>query len=116
LPCSVKVRVRSKVFCASTLRTFQLRLPRCDDFRPGSDEYIGKLRLGNRHRRLHLLELRDRLGIIDPGEYGVCRDVLAVLDRYFLDPSIDPSRYVQPGCIGLALYQQRFRTQEIEHG
>ncbi len=98
----------------SGLRALQLRLPRGDDFHPGSDEYVGKLCLGNGHRRSHLFELCDSLRIIDAYEHSVRRDVLAALDGYFLDPSVDPRGDVEPRCIGLALHEQWFRPQEIE--
>jgi hypothetical protein len=63
-----------------------------------------------------LFELGDGLRIIDPYEYGVRRDVLAALDWYFLDPSVDPRSDVESCGIGLALYEKWFRSKEIEDG
>src|SRR6266851_9824978 len=98
------------------LRALQLRLPRGNGLHPGSDEYIGKLGLGNSHRRFHLFELGDSLRIVDPYEHGIRRDVLAALDGYFLDPSVDPRGDVEPRRVRLALHEQWFRPQEIEEG
>ena len=55
-------------------------------------------------------------GIIDPYEHGLRRNVLAALDGYFLDPSVDARGYIEPCCIDLTLYEQWFRSQEIEDG
>jgi len=60
-----------------------------------------------------LFELCDSFRIIDPYEYSVRWDVLAAFDGYFLDPPVDPCGDIEPRCIGLALYEQRFRSQEI---
>ena len=98
------------------LRALQLRLPRGNGFHPCSDEYVGKLCLGNGHRCSHLFELGDSLRIIDPYEHCLCGDVLATLDGYFLDPSVDTRSDVEPRCIGLTLHEQWFRPQEIEEG
>ena len=56
------------------------------------------------------------LTLFDPDEHGVRRDVLAALDGYLLDPSIDTRGDIEPCRIGLALYEQWFRSHEIEDG
>jgi hypothetical protein len=61
----------------SRLRPLKLRLPCGYGFNTCSDEHIGKLGLGDSHRCLHLFELGNGLGIVDPYEHGLRRDVLA---------------------------------------
>ena len=100
----------------SGLRALHLRLPRGDDLRPRSDQYVGKLGVRNRLCRPHLFVLGHGFGIVDPYEHGPRRNVLAALDGYFLDPSVDARGDVKPRCIGLALHQQRCRSQQIEDG
>ena len=100
----------------SRLRALHLRFPRGDDLRPCSDQHVGKLGIGNGLCRLHLLELGDRLRIIDPDEHSPCRNVLAALDGNFLDPSVDARGDIKPRRIGFALHKQRFRPQQIEEG
>ena len=64
----------------------------------------------------HLFEFGQGLGIVDPHEDSARRHVLAALDRDLLDPPVDTRGYIEPRCIDLALYEQRFRSQEIEDG
>ena len=96
------------------LRALHFCFPCGDGFHPCSDEYVGKLCLGNSHRRSHLFELGDSLRIVDAYEHSLRGNVLAALDGYFLDPSVDTRGYIEPCCIDLALYEQWFRSQEIE--
>ena len=42
--------------------------------------------------------------------------VLTTLDGNCLDPSVDARGYIEARCIGLALYEQRFRSQQIKDG
>ena len=98
------------------LRALKLRLPRGDDLRPGPDQDVGKLGIGNGHCRFHLFELGDRLRIIDADEHSLCRNILAALDGDFLDPSVDARGDVEPRRIDLALHKQRDWPQQIEEG
>src|SRR5216684_1579604 len=100
----------------SRLRALQLRLPRGDDFRSRSDQYIGKLGLGHSHRRSHLLVFGQSFGIIDLYEHRSRGNVLAAVDRDFLDPSVYTRGYIETCCIDLTLYEKWFRPQEIEDG
>ena len=100
----------------SRLRALHFRFPRGNGFRPRSDEYIGKLGLGNSRCRPHLLVFGQSFGIIDTYEDSSRRNVLATFDGYFLDPSVDTRGYIEACCIDLTLYEKWFRSQEIEDG
>ncbi len=54
--------------------------------------------------------------IIDLYEDRARRNVLTTLDGNCLDPSVDARGYIEARCIGLALYEQRFRSQQIKDG
>jgi hypothetical protein len=63
-----------------------------------------------------LLVFGERFWIVDPYENSPRRDILAALDRYFLDPSVDARSDIKPRRIGLALHEQRLRPQEKKEG
>jgi hypothetical protein len=63
-----------------------------------------------------LLVFGQSFGIIDLYEHRSRSHVLAAVDGDFLDPSVDTRGYIEARCIDLALYEQWFRSQEIEDG
>jgi hypothetical protein len=91
------------------LRTLHFRFSGSNGLHPRSDKHVGELRIGNSHRRSHLVELGNSFRIVDSYEHRVRSNVLPTFDRDFFDPPVNTRGNIEACCIGLALYEQWFR-------
>jgi len=95
------------------LRPLQRGLAGRDDFGAGADVDVGELRIGDDLGRQRLLVLGDRLGVVDAHQHCAGSDVLAAHDGNLGHAAIDASCDVKPGCVHLALHEQRLAAHQV---